>query len=352
MEWEDLCGRILLQVRYCRTFDADVSCKLLSDVASSLNFCGNSEDHCGYGCQPGFGTCHEQATDSSKQISRPEDGLEAESGGNSASNNESASSTLESPSATDMNESPKSSTQLSACPSESAETVKNSDGESETHAKDNGYIKTFKGKGMVSAEGWPSKDKWLSFERFWTSNLGIMKQSCQNWNQSWAQNSETEIATMRSSIEEVAAETNLDKTFIAAIMMQESNGCTRVHTTYGTHPNPGLFQSHNGTGSCNDRPFGPCPQAEILQMVKDGAAGTTQGDGLKQCLEKSKGGTDVIGDEATYYYQAARRYNSGSLAPDGDLGHGGATPCYCSDVANRLIGWSNGTSSCTSETIQ
>lgn len=328
-------------------------CKLLSDLSSSLNFCGNSDVHCGYGCQPGFGTCHEQATDSSKQISRPGSGLEIETGRSSASTGESASSTSESLSATNTNEFPEGSTRVSACPPESTGTVQDSNGESdENHAKDSGYIKTFKGKGMVSVEGWPPKDKWLSFEKFWASNMGIMKQSCQNWNKSWAQNSEAEIAIMKSSIEEVATETNLDKTFIAAIMMQESNGCTRVHTTYHTHPNPGLFQSHDGTGSCNDQPSGPCPQAEILQMIKDGAAGTAQGDGLKQCLEKSKGDTDVVGDEATYYYQAARRYNSGSLAPDGDLGREGATPCYCSDIANRLIGWSSGTSGCTPEAIR
>lgn len=45
------------------------------------------------------------------------------------------------------------------------------------------------------------------------------------------------------------------------------------------------MQTHNGKGSCNDGPAGiqtPCPSAMIKQMVKDGAAGTADGDGLKQ----------------------------------------------------------------------
>ena len=213
------------------------------------------------------------------------------------------------------------------------------------------YIKTFTGDGSVSTSGWPPMDKWVSFEDFWELNVGLMKQSCKTFDSSLAQNSDEEIKEVRKSIEGMAVETKLDKTFIAAIMMQESNGCTRVPTTAETHSNPGLFQSHDGTGSCHDRPSGPCPSEDILQMVKDGVGGTSQGDGLKQCLEKSSIGQSAGEDEAVPYYQAARLYNSGSPSSDGDLGRKGATPCYCSDVANRLLGWSLGNSGCTSEAV-
>lgn len=46
-------------------------------------------------------------------------------------------------------------------------------------------------------------------------------------------------------------------------------------------------------------------------------------------------------------YSAARGYNSGALAKSGDLSDAiGATPCYASDVANRLMGWVNAESDC------
>lgn len=42
-------------------------------------------------------------------------------------------------------------------------------------------------------------------------------------------------------------------------------------------------------------------------------------------------------------YAALRAYNSGSIAPSGDLSDPNSvgTPKYVSDVANRLHGWSN-----------
>lgn len=46
-------------------------------------------------------------------------------------------------------------------------------------------------------------------------------------------------------------------------------------------------------------------------------------------------------------YSAARGYNSGALAKSGDLSDAiGATPCYASDIANRLMGWVNAESDC------
>lgn len=43
---------------------------------------------------------------------------------------------------------------------------------------------------------------------------------------------------------------------------------------------------------------------------------------------------------------AARLYNSGSIAPGGDLGAGGSTHCYASDIANRLTGWVHAAHAC------
>ena len=96
------------------------------------------------------------------------------------------------------------------------------------------------------------------------------------------------------------------------------------------------MQSHNGAGTCNDAGViqSPCPSSEIKQMALEGAAGTTTGDGLVQCLQKSGAAGDV-----SAVYRAARMYNSGSIDPSGYLGAGIATHCYSSDIANRLTGW-------------
>lgn len=63
------------------------------------------------------------------------------------------------------------------------------------------------------------------------------------------------------------------------------------------------------------------------------AAGTSSGDGLAGCLNQA----DANG--AAAFYRAARIYNSGSIAPSGNLDAGIATHCYASDIANRLTGW-------------
>lgn len=148
-------------------------------------------------------------------------------------------------------------------------------------------------------------------------------------------NSHEENQDIHTSIKQVASETSIDPRYIFAIMLQESNGCVRAPTTnYGVR-NPGLMQSHNGGATCNEggNIQNPCPAATITQMIRDGASGTSSGDGLVQLLQKSNGLA------ATRYYKAARMYNSGSIDPSGDLGKGIATHCYSSDVANRLTGW-------------
>lgn len=176
-----------------------------------------------------------------------------------------------------------------------------------------------------------------------------MQSSCKQWG--FANNSPTEIAELKQAIAEVGEQTGVDTRFIFAIVMQESNGCVRVPTTENGVTNPGLMQSHDGTGTCvktvNGAEVGvtPCPKSTIHQMINDGTAGTSSGAGLKQCLAQA------TGSGATQYYQAARIYNSGSLAASGNLGQGGATACYVSDLTNRLVGWSSGPTDCDANTI-
>ena len=170
-----------------------------------------------------------------------------------------------------------------------------------------------------------------------------MQASCVQFDAS--NDSEEELSYLASSIQSVATSSDVDARFILAIVLQESNGCVRVGTTDNGVSNPGLMQSHSGTGSCGNNKQSPCPENEILQMIKDGTEGTSSGDGLKQCLTKNGG------NGATAYYRAARCYNSGSVASSGNLGQGGSTHCYVSDVANRLLGWSSGPSSCNEATV-
>ena len=207
------------------------------------------------------------------------------------------------------------------------------------------YIRTYKGDGSTN-DGWPSQNEWLSFDNMWEINQKIMKSSCSNAF-SQIDNSDQELEDMKAAIEDVSSSAGVDKTFVLAIMLQESNGCVRVQTTSYSHANPGLFQSYEGTGSCNDGSSvqNPCPESQIHQMIEDGVEGTAAGDGLKQLLYAA------TGDGVQKFYQAARMYNSGSLDSSGNLGLGVATHCYCSDIANRLTGWSAGVSKCDAGTV-
>lgn len=198
----------------------------------------------------------------------------------------------------------------------------------------------YKGDGSVGA-GWPSQDSWGSWDDLWKANVPLMKQSCV-WN-GWVDNdSETEIQDIANAIKATAKSTGVDERFILAIVMQESKGCVRVPTTNNGVTNPGLMQSHDGSGTC----FGinPCPSSAIDQMIKDGVAGTSQGPGLQKLYSQAKG--EVKGPGSQAYYATARLYNSGS-ADFASLDNGlGSTACYASDVANRLTGWTLATSTC------
>ncbi|KAJ2982947.1 hypothetical protein NQ176_g1050 [Zarea fungicola] len=199
------------------------------------------------------------------------------------------------------------------------------------------YIKTFLGNGDASA-GWPAQSDWASFDSMWTANLNnVISKSCSSFGQ--ANNSPAESADLKSAILSVAQSSSIDPRFILAIVMQESNGCVRAPTTNYGVTNPGLMQSHDGASSCFNT--NPCPQTEIQGMIQDGTNGTPSGDGLKQILAQ------VGGSGAAQFYKASRVYNSGSIAASGLLQDGIATHCYSSDIANRLLGWSEGPSSCS-----
>jgi len=197
----------------------------------------------------------------------------------------------------------------------------------------------FQGNGSPEA-GWPDQNGWGTFDELWAANSALMSQSC-GWN-GWGQdNSEQETNDIRTAIEQVAGETGVDSRFILAIVMQESKGCVRAPTTDNGVVNPGLMQSHNGSGTCAG--ISPCPFDTILLMIRDGTAGTAHGDGLQQTYAQASG---AIGGGARAHYAAARLYNSGSVDYE-NLNNGfTSTACYAADVANRLTGWTLAASGC------
>ncbi|KAH8706017.1 hypothetical protein BGW36DRAFT_285615 [Talaromyces proteolyticus] len=198
----------------------------------------------------------------------------------------------------------------------------------------------YTGDGSTGA-GWPAASSWVSFNEMFEANKAHMSISC-DW-MGVPDDSDDEIQELQDAINQVAQETFVDHRFILAVVLQESNGCVRVHTTGNGVTNPGLMQSHAGSGTCNDNGSvqNPCPDSEIVQMIEDGTAGTDSGDGLANCINNAQT------SDVSAYYRAARIYNSGSIAADGNLSNAnGATACYASDIANRLTGWVNAASTC------
>lgn len=198
----------------------------------------------------------------------------------------------------------------------------------------------YTGDGSTGA-GWPSMDSWGTYDQLWSTNSAVMPNTC-GWNGWGADNSADEISSINQAIQQVSGETGVDARFILAIIMQESKGCVRVPTTNNGVVNPGLMQSHNGSGTCAG--VNPCPYSEILQMIRDGTAGTSSGAGIQGTIQQAASAT---GDSSVReYYAGARLYNSGS-ADYSNLDNGlGSTACYSEDVANRLTGWILAPSNC------
>jgi hypothetical protein len=208
------------------------------------------------------------------------------------------------------------------------------------------YAAVLGGNGMV-ADGWPSIDQWVrSIEAMFESNQAVISASCSQWG--LPNNSDDETNSIKDAILQVEQSSGVDARFILSIVMQESKGCVRVQTTYNRVINPGLMQSHDGFGSCNRDGViqNPCPESEILQMIIDGVEGTPTGPGLKELIAQEGGSAHVAS-----FYKAARAYNSGAVASSGNLGQGIATHCYASDIANRLMGWTDGPSLCAPNVI-
>ncbi|KAF2768199.1 hypothetical protein EJ03DRAFT_274773, partial [Teratosphaeria nubilosa] len=210
--------------------------------------------------------------------------------------------------------------------------------------------KLYTGNGSTAA-GWPAESHWALFTTTQPSDLAYrfenntphMTAQCAAYNAPL--NSDAENADTKTAILAISALTDVDPRFILAIIMQESWGCVRAPSTFGSVSNPGLMQSHDGRGSCNNGTVvqTPCPYSEIYQMALDGTNGTytdpltagSGGDGLKQALAaQEENGYEGV----QAYYRAARMYDGGSVA-NPDLGLGCCTACYVSDVANRLTGW-------------
>lgn len=87
------------------------------------------------------------------------------------------------------------------------------------------------------------------------------------------------------------------------------------------------------------------PRASILEMIHEGVQGTTSGgttgNGGPGYVQILSGGLGWVNDpEPGNPYTAARVYNSGSVAADGNLdGVKWGTKSYANDIANRLLGW-------------
>lgn len=198
----------------------------------------------------------------------------------------------------------------------------------------------YRGDGTEGA-GWPSVNAWGTYQQLWDANVPLMQKSC-GWNSWGADNSNAEITAINQAIQQVAGETGVDNRFILAIMMQESKGCVRVPTTNNGVRNPGLMQSHNGSGTCSG--VNPCPSSQITQMIRDGVAGTPDGAGVQGTIQQAVRDTGDSG--VRRFYAGARVYNSGS-ANYQNLNDGrGSTACYSEDVANRLTGWTLAGSNC------
>ncbi|KAH8657617.1 hypothetical protein BGZ60DRAFT_383824 [Tricladium varicosporioides] len=192
----------------------------------------------------------------------------------------------------------------------------------------------FKGDGSP-AQGWPTDDKWVTFDSMFTNNTPLLAKV----------NSAAEIKAIRSAIESQSKATGVDPRLILAVIMEESTGNLYVKTTIspdGTVHNPGIMQCHEGVATCFGLSPGTCPAPTILAMITEGVSGTAKGDGLSQTFATAK--TQATGARAAYI--AARIYNSGNYE-GGDLAGGRvATPCYASDIANLMVGFVGDQSPC------
>ncbi|KAI4236944.1 MAG: hypothetical protein L6R40_005996 [Gallowayella cf. fulva] len=147
------------------------------------------------------------------------------------------------------------------------------------HSPGKDEYRLYTGNGSIAA-GWPHKADWMSYEAMFTTNIPLILHSCKIWHV--APNTLPEIHSIHTATLTISHATNTDARFILAIILQESNGCVRVPTSFYSLRNPGLMQSHNGPATCNEdaSPVYPCPYETIEEMIREGTAGTFEGRGM------------------------------------------------------------------------
>lgn len=201
----------------------------------------------------------------------------------------------------------------------------------------------FKGNGTKQAN-WPTSSNWSNFDDLWEANLPLIRTAC-TINNAGPDNSEEEIALLKKNLLSITLESDIDvdQRVALALMMQESQGCVRMPTTGTNIKRPGLFQSPNGAGTCAG--LDSCSESMIVQMIRDGLAGTPDDPGFASLITKA--GTDLGQFGELAVYGGSRLYNSGSVNPkDMNDNRGVGSKCYCVEVANRLQGWTFAPSTC------
>lgn len=205
-------------------------------------------------------------------------------------------------------------------------------GQSHTSASMPSYT-FYQGDGSIAA-GWPPPERWISFEDMWARQVQQIRTQCTS------PDSEEEISSLRSAISDTGERAAVDPRLILGVVMQESIGCVRVPTTgFCGSPdcaNPGVMQSHMGTGTCNIDGVltEPCPDATIRQMIFDGTMGTADYNLARLINENAQFPL------AQAYWRAARQYNHGRGPTDGSaMINLSDHSYYVSNLANRMCGW-------------
>ncbi|KAH8690724.1 hypothetical protein BGW36DRAFT_401098 [Talaromyces proteolyticus] len=192
--------------------------------------------------------------------------------------------------------------------------------------------------------GWknfPAKSEWIEFDAMWNYSKSAMSTSCSDLGVGSCSNgagafgsgdSSEQIGLIWNGIQQIAEASLVDHRFILATILQESSGCVNVCASTNPDPsqpdNPGLMQSDGGSTFVGNSASRSAQQTSITQMIIDGTQGTSDGDGLVQCI-----------NQYGNIYEAARCYNSGSV-DSSNLNNGeGATDSYVNDIANRMSGW-------------
>ncbi|QDS70074.1 hypothetical protein FKW77_004681 [Venturia effusa] len=141
----------------------------------------------------------------------------------------------------------------------------------------------------------------------------------------------TAVSELKKPVYRAGVDLGINPALIMSIIFQESHGILNIHRTVapdGSSSN-GIMQS-DGCPSMEGRDLASITEEDVYAMVRCGT-------------QHFKGNMDDAVKNPTHNpWIALRLYNSGSVAPSGNLNDGnGATGHYVNEVANRLRGWSN-----------